>query len=103
MPPAVISYQEHSDIITDNFKAYLDEETYIDLIFVCKNNRKVGAHQMVMGCLSKFLSNVSTGPNVDAGRFHLRKLINLIIADFNRKSARGKRQGYLRLFARRAI
>lgn len=54
-----IFHREHSDIVADNFRTFLENETYIDLIFVCRANRKVGAHQMVMGFLSKFLSDVS--------------------------------------------
>lgn len=53
-----IFHRQHTDVVAENFNSFLQNETYIDLIFVCAKNRKVGAHQMVMGGLSKFLSNL---------------------------------------------
>lgn len=56
---AVVYNHSYADTVTQNFKYFLDNDLYIDLIFVCKNNKKVGAHQIVMGCISKLFYSVS--------------------------------------------
>ena len=55
---AVVFNNTYADTVTKNFKSFLDCDLYIDLVFVCQNNKKVGAHQIVMGCIIKFFYNV---------------------------------------------
>lgn len=53
-----VFYSNYAEDVTKNFKSFLDHNLYIDLVFVCRNNKKVGAHQVVLGCLSKFFYSV---------------------------------------------
>lgn len=53
-----VFFQEYTDVITKNFKIFLDNDLYIDLIFICNDKKKIRAHQIVVGSLSRFLYNV---------------------------------------------
>lgn len=53
-----VFHREYLELIMKNFKMFLDNDLYIDLMFVCKNNKKVKAHQIVFGNLSRFLNKV---------------------------------------------
>lgn len=50
--------KEYSNSIAKNFKQFLDEDLYVDLIFICSNQRRVKAHQIVLAYLSQFLYKV---------------------------------------------
>lgn len=54
--------KNYAQNVTTNFQTFLENDLYIDLIFVCRNNKRVGAHQVVLGCLSKFFYSVSYSP-----------------------------------------
>lgn len=52
--------KEYSNSIAKNFKKFLDEDLYVDLIFIFDNKKRVKAHQMVLAYLSQFLYKVSS-------------------------------------------
>ncbi|XP_065209523.1 uncharacterized protein LOC135837985 isoform X2 [Planococcus citri] len=52
---AYIFHNSYCDSLTKYFRWHLEQELYIDLIFICKCNKKVSAHQVVLGSFSTFL------------------------------------------------
>jgi hypothetical protein len=54
----VIENIEHDSSLVKSFASYYEKDNYLDVTFVCKGGRQVGANKLVLSTVSPFLKHV---------------------------------------------